>query len=478
MDFFEDIRWAFLPELIIIGFIFINVFLALFFKKKFYKTSQWIAIFGILASFASIGFIQAEPTYYAFNNSLVSNVYTVFFKSLILVASFFVVLLSNKIVQKRRAQSFEYFAVLFAGILGALMFVSANDFLVLYFAFGLLGISCSLLISSFKKFSAKNTGLKYLINDIIASGMLALGVSYLYILTKEINFDLIADSLIGYQGGLLLAFAVILIVSGVMFKIIAVPFIGWLPCVYKGTDYSVAAFLSLIPVISGFSVLSRILLVFSDYVPLLGVVVVIFGLMSIFIGGYGAIKENDVKRFMGCSSTIHSGFILLVLGVINVYNIAGMLYYLICYLFINIAMWAGLINNSILNRCDDLASFKGVAFSRPFYSLAMVFVLMGLIGLPPTSGFLAKLFILSAVAKLGFMYVIFLLIALLLSVIAMIAYLRFIAIMFESNHNNLRLNGKTEFSKITMYFCTIVTILLCFYSSKIVELCELIAYSL
>lgn len=478
MDFLVDIKNAFLPELIIAGFIFINIILSLFFNKKFYKISQWIAILGVLSAFSAIGFVQAEPTYQAFNNSLICNVYTVFFKSLILVAAFFVILISHKIVKRKRAKAFEHFSILFCAIFGAMLLVSANDFLTTFAAIETLGVSSYLLSGLLKNYRAKEGALKYLINGVIASGIFLLGASYIYGISGTLNFDTLALYLQEYQGSMLFALASILLISGLAFKISAVPFVNYASDVYNGASYPVGAFLSIVPKISGFAILSRFLLVIASSSPALSVVIIVFGLTTIFFGVYGALRQTDMKRFMGYSSAVQSGFMLLALGVVNAYNIAALLYYLVCYLFMDIAMWAGLSMFYNASGRDDMYAYKGLAYKRPFYTTAMIFVLAALAGLPPTSGFLARFFVMSAIARLGFMYIIFLLIALLLAIIAICVYLKPLRFMFEKTSETLNLINKAVFTKITFYVCTMITILLCVYSSKIVELCEIIAYSL
>ncbi len=478
MNFLTDIKSAFLPELIITSFIFINIFLSLFFNKKFYKTSQWVAILGVLSAFSALGQVQAEPTYQAFHNTLICNVYTVFFKSLILIAAFFVILISHKLVKRKRAKAFEHFSILFCAILGAMLLVSANDFLVAFTAFEMLGISCYLLSGLLKNYKAKEAAIKYLIIGIIASAVLLLGISYIYGICGTLNFDTHAMTLNGYSGSMLFALASILVVSGLTFKISVVPFANWVPDVYNGASYPVGAFLSLVPIIAGFAILSRLLLIISPYSPALGVIIIVFALFTICYGVYSALRQTDIKRFLGYNTVIQSSFMLLALGVVNAYNVASLLYYLICYLFMNTAIWAGVSMFYNSNGRNDMAAYKGVAYKRPFYTTAMIFVLVALAGLPPTAGFLAKFFVMSAIARLGFMYIIFLLVALLLAVVGVCVYLKPLNIMFEKSSETINLTNRAVFSKIIFYVCTGITILLCMYSGKIVELCELIAYSL
>ena len=140
----------------------------------------------------------------------------------------------------------------------------------------------------------------------------------------------------------------------------------------------------------------------------------------------------------------------------------------------NIALWAAVIN---YNK-NNISDYTGLAYKRPFYTLAVIFTLLSMIGFPPTSGFLAKLFVMSAVTRLGIIYLVFILIMLLLTVVAFFAYLKLINTMFKKIPNPIIEQERPVFSKITLYFCSGITILLCFYSSKIIELCELISYSL
>ena len=478
MEFFADIKNAFLPEIIIAGFIFINLLLGFFVDKKYYKNSRWVSILGVLSALASVGLIQAEPTYRAFGNSFICNVYTVFFKGLILITSFFVILISNKLLRRKRAKSFFYFAILFVSILGSMMLVSANDFLSAFLSLLIMVTTSSVLCGIVKKYTAKETALKYFIGGLLSVVILSFGVSYVYGISGTLNFDVLSAVLDGYSGSMLLMIAVLLIISGLTFVISAVPFSSWLPDTFSGASYPVCMFLSLVPVLAGFGLFSRVVLLFNDFVPWLSEVIIILALLTIFFGAYCAVRQKEMKPFLACSTVLHSGFLLLVLGVLSPYSLAGLLYYLICYTFMNIAVWAGVTRFYNSNGRKELEAYKGLAYSHPFFTLAFVFIFMSLAGLPPTDGFLAKFFVFSSVVRMGFLYIIFLLIALLLSVVAIGAYLRPIKIMFERSGEVINFRSREIFSKVVFYFCTMITVLLGVYSSRIVEICELIAYSL
>ena len=477
MNFWTDITNAFLPEAIIFGFILINLLFAVLVNKKYYKTSQWVAVLGVLSAFASLGSIQAEPVYHAFSDNFICNVFTVFFKSLILIASFFVILISNKIVRRKRTQAFLYFALLFGGVLGAMLLVSANNFLSLFLSLIMMICSCSFLIGNIKKYTSKEGALKYYTSGILSVVIFLLGMSYIYGFAGTLNFDSMSANLNGYAGSMLFTVASLLMLAGLSFPIMVVPFASWASEAYSSASHPTGMFLSLVPVFAGFGVLSRVVILLKDFVPWLSETVIVLALITIFFGAYGAIRQSEMKSFLAFSSTLHSGFLLLVMGVLSPYSLAGLLYYLICYCFMNIAIWAGVTGLYNINGRKDIASYSGLAYSHPFFTIMMVFVILSLAGLPPTSGFLAKFFVFSSIARLGFLYIIFLLVALLLSVVAVCAYIRPVRVMFERS-NMVNFSGKMVFSKFAFYFCGVITVLLCLYSSKIVEICELIAYSL
>ncbi len=477
MNFLLDIKSAFLPEIIILFFILLNILFAIFVNKKHFKLSVWINILGILTALSSIIFLQAEPTYSAFNNSIVCNVYTVFFKSLILVATFFVVLLSNDFIKKHQTKIFEYYATLMTSVFCSLILVSGNDFLTIFVSLCLLIINNSLLIAMVNNSMSKVCANKYLINGVCATSIFALGVSYLYGITATLNLESIMTSLIGYEGGLLFTFAMIFIVLGLILLLSCLDF-KILSTLIRKKQAPAALFLSLIPMFAIYAILSRILVITYNYIPIITFVILVLGLSFAFYCLLSMLKEYKINRFISYSIISQNSFILLVLSLINVYNIASLLYCLVCYLVVVIALFAGIIYLNQRIKNNELSIFNEIAYKFPFFATAMIFTFVALAGLPPTCGFWEKFFVLSSVLRLGIGYFPALLLILILFVISIIVYAKPIKLMFDKNVKNKIGPDYSLTSKIILYFSTVIIILLCFYSEKLVELCELIAYSL
>ena len=120
----SELLSAYLPEFIILIFIILNLIFSLFSNTATYKMPKWFSILGIIAALFSTIYLQIDPEAFAFNNMFLTNIYTVFFKILILISGFFVVLLSRNMIREKRDRAAEYFCVFLSGLLFAMCAVS------------------------------------------------------------------------------------------------------------------------------------------------------------------------------------------------------------------------------------------------------------------------------------------------------------------------------------------------------------------
>ncbi len=478
MELLLDIQKTFLQELSLIIFMIINIILSLFFSKRFYKLSKWIAIIAITVTMlVSIFFVQlSTDNDYAFNNAFISNIYTVFFKNLVLIASFFVILLSRNMIKQKRNKAFEYFTLLLTAILGAFCLISSNDFISAFVSLETLSISCYFLASFHKNYKAKEAGMKYLIIGSVASAIFLLGVSYLYGSCGAVNFSMINDFYLQNNPTLMYTLAGFLTIVGLMFKIGCVPFSNWVPDIYEGASYPVGAFLSLVPKLAGFAILARLLIFVFVFSPILKILAFGFAVLSIIFGTLGAIKQTNIKRLYGYSSIAHSGFILLGLSVLSVYGLSTVLFYLFCYVFMNIGVWTASIIFNTSYPSDLISDYKGLLYNRPYYAIAFTICLLSLAGLPPTAGFLAKLYLFSAVARAGMIYIPGLLIALIFTVAGLYFYFNLVKVVFEKSNTTPAIDTHLISSKFILYACAFTTVILCIFAEKIIQLCQLAAY--
>lgn len=476
MELFLDIKSAFLQEFSLIIFIVINIVLSLFFSKRFYKLSKWFALLGITVTMCSLFFVQISPNYYAFNNAFLSNGFTLFMKTLILITVFFIILLSRNLIKQKRDKAFEYFTLLMCATLGAMCLVSSNDFLSAFVSLETLGISSYFLASFGKSYQAKEAGFKYLITGSVASAVLLFGVSYLYGISGTLNFSNINDFYLQQNPTIVFTLACIFILMGAMFKIGCVPFANWVPDVYQGASYPVGAFLSLVPKIAGFAFVSRLFVFVFSFSPILKIIAAIFAVLSIAYGTFGAIRQTNIKRLYGYSSIAQAGFMLLGLSVLSVYGLSTVLFYLFCYIFMNIGVWAAAIIFNTGYKSDELVDYKGLLFNRPFYSIAFTICLISLAGLPPTTGFLSKLYLFSAVSRSGIAFLPFFVVTLLLTIAGVFFYFNVVRAIFEKTNNPVNIDTSLISSKLILYACTFMTVILCLFPDWLIQLSQLVAY--
>lgn len=483
LEVLSTIKIAYLPEFVITVFILFNILGSLFFNTNFYKLSKWITLFGIVLAMGSTLYLQIEPEVYAFGNSFITNKYTVFFKILILICAFFLTLLSRNMIREKRDRAFEYFTVFLSGLLFAMCAVSATDFINLFVSLEAMGLSCYLLLSFTKSPNAKQLTFGYLVQGAVVSLFFLLGLSLIYGLCAQVGFAQIAAylenaNMTQTQPQILLTFSLILMICTFLFKLGLVPFSSWLPDTFQGTSNPIGAYMSSIPVLACFGIMPKILLIFLNYTFTMRIVLAFVAVITIILGSLSAIRQDNLKRLMAYSMSVQSGIMLLGLCVFSVYSLSSVLFYLFCYIFANIGAWSAIILLYNSAKLQDLNELKGLLYHRPYYVIAFTIVLIALAGLAPTCGFVAKLYIFSAVARSGFIFLPFLIAALIGTVITIYAYWRIIRGMFRRIETDIQIDNHVISSKFILYACSLATVVICVFADKIIQLCQLAAYNM
>ena len=467
---------AYLPEFIILIFVVINLVCSLFAGMSVYRISKWTTLLGIVLAIGSTIYLQIDPEVFAFDNMFLTNIYTVFFKILILSSGFFLVLLSRNMIREKRDRASEYFCVFLSGLLFAMCAVSSVNFVSLFVALEALGLSCYLLLALNKSPNAKQLTFGYLVQGAVVSSFFLMGLSIIYGMCAQLDYAKVSLCFSQNPSQILLTFALILMICTMLFKLGLVPFSSWLPDTFEGANYPIGAYMSCIPVLACFGALSRILMTFLTYTFTMKIVLAFIAVLTILFGALSAIRQENLKRLMAYSMSVQSGIMLLGLCVFSVYSLSSVLFYLFCYMFVNIGAWAAIIllyNSAKLEKLDDL---KGILYHRPYYVIAFTIILIALAGVAPTCGFVAKLYVFSAVARSGFVFLPFLLAALVSSVIMIYAYWRIIRAMFRRIETEIVTDTRLISSKYILYACAVASVLISLFADKIIRLCQLVAY--
>lgn len=414
-------------------------------NKKFLP---YVAIAGlIVAGIFIVAQFSVNQFAFANNNSVgmvIIDPFGNFFKLLIVASSLVIVLfsmLSNEINEGMQRQG-EYYTLMFGMIVGMMFMVSASDLIVLYLSIELVSLP-SYILAGYTKSALRNSeaSLKYVIYGGISSGIMLFGISILYGLTGSTNIYEI-NSLIQAANvhGFIFVLSAILIFVGIGYKISAAPFHFWTPDVYEGAPIPITAYLSIASKAAGFALLIRFIKVTfiqsvdpNGFWQLLSVIdwkafIVLISILTMTLGNFAALWQNNMKRLLAYSSIAHAGYLLLGLAVLSNEGITAILIYFLVYAFMNLGAFlvVMLIANKI--NSEEIDDYDGLSSVAPFLSVSLAIFLVSLTGLPPTAGFIGKLYIFIALVDAKMIVVA--VIALLNTVVSLYYYIRVLKHMF------------------------------------------------
>lgn len=376
------------------------------------------------------------PVTLAFGGLIKVDSFALFAKALIYLAAIGALIVAPAFFASpsagtERGMRAEYPVLILFSSVGMGLMVSANDFMTLYLGLELTSLTSYVLAAILRRDTRSGeAGLKYFVLGALASGILLYGMSLLYGFTGGTGFAAVRAGLTGEMGTGAL-FGVIFVLSGLAFKISAVPFHMWTPDVYEGAPTPVTAFFSTAPKVAAVGLTARVAFeVFGAQVAAWQQIVMFMALASIIFGALGAIGQENLKRLLAYSSINNIGFILLGLAVANVEGAAAML----VYLFIYVAMSLGSFVALLMLRGEDgtlfetFADIRGLSVTRPAIAWALLLFMFSLAGIPPLLGFYSKFVIFQATIEAGL--VAFGAIAIAASVIGAFYYIKFVKVMF------------------------------------------------
>jgi NADH-quinone oxidoreductase subunit N len=390
---------------------------------------------------------QASMNVSIFGNMLAVDPFSFFFKLVIILCSILIVIFSLGLAELNTAgrRLGEYYSLLVALTLGMMLMAGASNLLMMYLSIELSSLS-SYILSGYTREApdSSEASLKYVIYGALSSGLMLYGISILYGLTGSLDLYVINKALAtGAAGGFVLLIAGILILAGFGYKISAVPFHFWTPDVYEGAPITITAFLSVASKAAGFAMLIRFFKVtFIDssvvsvpegtWVTIRGFewyhIVAAISVLTMTLGNLVAIWQNNLKRLLAYSSIAHAGYMLAGVVVLTNEGLAAIMVYFVAYLLMNLGAFFVVMLVANKTGSEDIEDYKGLGARAPFMSVALATFLISLTGIPPTAGFIGKLYIFAALIDGGWVW---LAVAVgLNSVIALYYYVRIIRNMY------------------------------------------------
>jgi NADH-quinone oxidoreductase subunit N len=386
-----------LPVVIVAGWAIILMIIDLFIPADKKHWIAWLSLVGIVLAFAqSVGLWGYERGTFTPEGGapmvIVDN-YSIFFNIILLTTAFLTVLFSVNYLSKANINRGEYYYLLLFSIGGMMLMGMSNDLILIFLALELLSIPLYVL-SGFARprLDSEESAMKYFLLGAFSSGFLVFGIALVYGATGTTSLPGILSS-IGGAGSLGLAGAVLVLV-GLAFKVAAVPFHMWTPDVYEGAPTSVTGFMSVGAKVAGFAALIRI---FIYALPELGdawvPAVAVIAALTMIVGNFIALAQQNIKRMLAYSSIAHAGFIMMgvAAGLFSERGMSAALFYMFAYLFTNLGAFAVVVT---VERQEGagvmLDDYKGLYKRSPLLALALAYFMLSLTGVPPTGGFTAK----------------------------------------------------------------------------------------
>jgi len=410
--------WSYLlPEFIILGFATGLSLLDLFMGKR---TSRavigYLSIIGVLlAGYFVLNNMQTldKPVSYMADMLRVDDFGNAFKLIFLAGVAFTFIMSLSHLKNDEVSHQGEYYYLLLAGLLGAMVMASSADLITLFVGLELLSISSYVLVGLRKKsLRSSESAFKYVVSGGIATAVTLFGMSYVYGLSGTTNLYLITERLneayaSGFSFMVLLAFAFLLV--GLAFKISAVPNHLWTPDVYQGAPTPVTAFLAVVSKAAGFAIIIRVMFIaFYRIVnpanePLfftqLNWYIAVLAGLSMIIGNTMALRQTNVKRMMAYSGVAQAGYILVPFVTMTTFFYEQVIFYLFAYMLMGFGAFAVIMVVTTDQKSEDIRAFAGLYHRAPLAALAMSIFLLSLAGIPVTAGFFGKFYIfMSAVA--------------------------------------------------------------------------------
>ena len=450
-------------ELILTLVILIILTVDMFVSGKNKKNVSYIAV-GLFTIYTAIGFLplkegilfggmfETDEMVFGFKNVLNIGVWLI---SLLAVSW-----LNNKTLKHKKVG--EFFILMYSSLLGMFFLISSRNFLMLYLALELSTLPVTAL-AAYDIYNRKSSeaGIKLILSAALSSGVFLFGISLLYATGGSLYFNELA----GHIGHSYLSIAgLIMFFAGLAFKISLVPFHFWTADVYEGAPTPISNYLSVISKASAVFILMVTLFVtlreLQDvWIP------VLYGIsiLTMFIGNFFALRQQNLKRFLAFSSVAQAGFIMMGMLAADKLAATTVIYFMAIYIFSNIGAFGVVQVISLVSGKENIDEYNGLYRTNPMLSLVLMISLFSLAGIPPIAGFFGKFFLYTAAASKGYYLLVF--IAVVNVTISLYYYLLVVRAAFlRKSENPIPFFKSDLLTKIGLAVVVIALLLLGLYS--------------
>jgi len=431
------------PELILSTGAIILMMLAAWMGDKATQTISLLAVVALAGASASLSG-PAGHGGSAFYGLYIADAFGAYAKWLIYATAAVCILMAPRWFAAHDKMRAEYPVLILLAVTGMGMMVSATDLLTLYVGLELQSLAAYVLASFSQKDSrAAEAGLKYFVLGALASGILLYGVTLLYGFTGSTHYGDIAHGFASGAPGLGLIFGMVFVLSGLAFKVSAVPFHMWTPDVYEGAPTPVTMFFASAPKVAAMGLLVRVsVMAMGPATHQWQQIITFMALASIILGAAGAIGQTNIKRLLAYSSINNVGFILVGLAAGTRAGVSAVLFYLAVYLVTTIGSFIAVLHLRDKNGApvEEIAALAGLSQTRKGLAAALAVFMFSLAGIPPLFGFWPKVLVFEAALNAGLLPLV--IIGFIASVVGAFYYIKIIKIMyFDAPCDSIAPNG-------------------------------------
>lgn len=357
-----------------------------------------------------------QASYFA--DTMALDNFSIFFTFFFVGVSGAVILASLDYGERFGTHQGEFFALILLATSGMMLLAGARDLITIFVALELTSISQFVLAGFLRDDRGSEAAIKYLLLGAVASAVILYGMAFLFGIsgtTRLVTTDgspSIADTIASGDSGIrsALILSMVFLAAGFGFKMAIVPFQMWAPDVYQGAPTPVAAFLSVGSKAAAFAVVLRIF--FEGFGPdtFVGddwkMIFAVLAAISMTVGNIMALRQTNIRRMLGYSSIAQAGNFLVGVAAIAAsadgetqLGASGVVFFLATYAFTNLGAFFAVMAISNRTDSDEIADYAGMGSRAPIPAAVLLFCLLSLTGLPPTAGFIAKLYIFNAAVQ-------------------------------------------------------------------------------
>ena len=445
----------FIPEIILVIIILACLITDLFLKKSKTDLIGWLLGIGLVIVGLSVYNLSSVPPTTLFLDMIVIDPFSSYMKIIIIISTLLIIVASwanNELSKYRKG---EYFTLIGIMVVGLFLMTSSIDIIMLYVSIEVVSIM-SFVLAGYLKLNTRSNeaGLKYVIYGAFSSGVMLFGLSIVFGLTGSTNYFVIQEAISSMDSSAnpALIMALLMIFAGFGYKISSVPFHFWTPDVYEGAPTTITAYLSVAPKAAGFAMIIRFFhQVFSDSIALSGnamgytdlpwpEIIGILAVVTMTLGNLVAIQQESIKRMLAYSSIAHAGYMMLALPVLSIDAVESIMIYLFVYIFMNLGAFFIVIIVKNKTGRETFDEFDGLGWKMPIVGALMTLFMLSLTGLPPTAGFVGKLYIFKTLVGAGNDFLWLVIAGGINSVISLYYYFHVVKVMFLSGKRSDKLS--------------------------------------